>query len=564
MLFALDALCISAGEFVPHGPDRPGEVSRTEKDEQAAKHVFRLPEMETSAARSSVKLAGLWEVCRHDEQLPTEVAAPIRDFPTHPFWTAIEVPGDKNTREDLVFAHRLWYRTRVAVPASHAGRSFHIVFPANSLHVELLVLARRNLVLGRLCGDGLTVESQGPGVGERIGGVGTVENAEVPAGKEQMLDFAAKWENPRLWWPDEPNLYRLRTTMKLAGKPVDVKETLFGFREWTIDGIHLRLNGVKWQGFSEQGPGGDTLPDLIAIMKDPKRNYGFLRTFSAHDGQIDVLGKAPEEFLTTMDRAGVLIRRTGYLDGEAIGYMPSVLKPLAPNWYDHLTAWIKGERNHPSIMLWSVENELNFINARNMDQLNVWEPILTHAREVVRKADPTRPMMIDGGSATCANTRAIHGDHYSTKPFWNYPQLAYEANARSPCGNWTWDQKRPKFIGEELFAAGINPAYAYFGGEAVFQGKAASRAAVGKAMQVISQGYRWFGITGCDFCQSSSDANGSQYNGWAPAVLVRQWDWTFVAGQKGARGGLRAPAGQAPQPGRTRRKRTCLSTTRRV
>ncbi len=560
MLFALDALCISAGEFVPHGPDRPGEVSRTEKDEQAAKHVFRLPEMETSAARSSVKLAGLWEVCRHDEQLPTEVAAPIRDFPTHPFWTAIEVPGDKNTREDLVFAHRLWYRTRVAVPASHAGRSFHIVFPANSLHVELLVLARRDLVLGRLCGDGLTVESQGPGVGERIGGVGTVENAEVPAGKEQMLDFAAKWENPRLWWPDEPNLYRLRTTMKLAGKPVDVKETLFGFREWTIDGIHLRLNGVKWQGFSEQGPGGDTLPDLIAIMKDPKRNYGFLRTFSAHDGQIDVLGKAPEEFLTTMDRAGVLIRRTGYLDGEAIGYMPSVLKPLAPNWYDHLTAWIKGERNHPSIMLGSVENELNFINARNMDQLNVWEPILTHAREVVRKADPTRPMMIDGGGATRANTRAIHGDHYSTKPFWNYPQLAYEANARSPCGNWTWDQKRPKFIGEELFAAGINPAYAYFGGEAVFQGKAASRAAVGKAMQVISQGYRWFGITGCDFCQSSSDADGSQYNGWAPrAVLVRQWDWTFVAGQKGARGGLRAPAGQAPRPGRTGRKRhVCL------
>jgi beta-galactosidase len=649
MLFALDALCISAGEFVPHGPNRPGEVFRTEKDEQAAKHVFRLPEIEASAARSSVKLAGLWEVCRHDEQLPTEVAAPIRDFPAHPFWTAIEVPGDKNTREDLVFAHRLWYRTRVDVPASHAGRSFHIVFPANSLNTTVYAngvycgfdknplarvqidvtkgikpgqvneiwvgikdiwyayeadpqnprklrrtfntpldflgmgmgfqtlvypvwnqrksgiistpelvsagstyaadvfakpsVARKELgmevTLANPTGQPVAGELICEAVNDKTGQVemtAPVQAFSIPAGKEQLLDFAAKWENPGLWWPDEPNLYRLRTTVKLAGKPVDVKETLFGFREWTIDGIHLRLNGVKWQGFSEQGPGGDTLPDLIAIMKDPKRNYGFLRTFLSHDGQIDFLGKAPEEFLTIMDRAGVLIRRSGYLDGEAIGYMPSVLKPLAPNWYDHLTAWMKGERNHPSVMLWSVENELNFINARNMNQLDIWEPILTQAREVVRKADPTRPMMIDGGGATRANTLAIHGDHYSTKPFWNYPQLAYEANPRSPCGNWTWDQKRPKFIGEELFAAGINPAYAYFGGEAVFQGKAASRAAVGKAMQVISQGYRWFGITGCDFCQSFSDADGSQYNGWAPrAVLARQWDWTFAAGQKAAR-----------------------------
>ena len=248
--------------------------------------------------------------------------------------------------------------------------------------------------------------------------------------------------------------------------------------------------------------GCDTAEDLIAVMKRSKRNYGFVRMWPGHGGEVNFMGKEPEEFLTAMDRAGVIIRRCGYLDGEAIGYLPGILKPLAPNWYDHLAAWIKGERNHPSVMLWSVENEISFITARNMGQLDVWEPITTKAWEVVQAADPTRPMMVDGGGATRANTLPIHGDHYSTKAFWNYPQLAYEANAKSPCGTWTWDEKRPKFIGEELFAAGINPAYAYFGGEGVFQGKVASRPAVGKAMQVISQGYRWYGITGCDFCQS--------------------------------------------------------------
>ena len=62
-----------------------------------------------------------------------------RIFPAAPRWTAIEVPGDKNQRDDLVFAHRLWYRTRVNVPTSLAGRSLFLVFPANNLNTTIYV-----------------------------------------------------------------------------------------------------------------------------------------------------------------------------------------------------------------------------------------------------------------------------------------------------------------------------------------------------------------------------------------------------------------------------------------
>jgi len=267
-----------------------------------------------------------------------------------------------------------------------------------------------------------------------------------------------------------------------------VTETLFGFREWTTEGIHLKLNGVKWQGFSEHGIPGSTPEEWVANLKSPKFNYGFGRMWPQHGGKVNWLGKEPQEVLEFMDRHGALIRRTGYLDGEAAGYMPAVLTELGVNWLDHLAAWIKGERNHPSIMIWSVENELSFINARNLGQLDRWEPILAKAWETIRKVDPTRYMMVDGGGANRNNALPICGDHYTTKKFWNYPKLAYEANANQR--PWTWDQKRPKFIGEELFAAGINPAYAYFGGQDVFLGKIKSRPAVGKAMQVVSQGYR--------------------------------------------------------------------------
>ena len=115
--------------------------------------------------------------------------------------------------------------------------------------------------------------------------------------------------------------------------------------------------------------------------------------------------------------------------------------------------------------------------------------------------------MIDGGGATRAQTLPVHGDHYTHQAVLELPATGLRSQRR-PAAHWTWDEQRPRFIGEELFAAGINPAYAYFGGEEVFQGKAGNRPAVGKAMQMISQGYRWFGIAACDFCQQPSDADG--------------------------------------------------------
>src|SRR5262249_24376182 len=58
----------------------------------------------------------------------------------HPYWKGIPVPGDKNQlRTDLRFAHRLWYRTRVKVPESQAGRSFYLVFPQNNLNTTVRV-----------------------------------------------------------------------------------------------------------------------------------------------------------------------------------------------------------------------------------------------------------------------------------------------------------------------------------------------------------------------------------------------------------------------------------------
>ncbi len=140
ILFALDALCLCRGVFTPHGRFQPDDDGRDDRDRQATDVVFDLPEPVTEAARVALPLAGLWEVCRYDEQYPGETATPIQGVPDHPNWHAIDVPGDKNTvRPDLKFAHRLWYRTRFRVPDSAAGRSFHVVFPENNLNTTVVV-----------------------------------------------------------------------------------------------------------------------------------------------------------------------------------------------------------------------------------------------------------------------------------------------------------------------------------------------------------------------------------------------------------------------------------------
>ena len=203
------------------------------------------------------------------------------------------------------------------------------------------------------------------------------------------------------------------------------------------------------------------------------------------------LGMEPAEALEFCDRNGVVVRRNTTLDGETIGYHfsegdaetrkqqgGSELKlALMRNWRDQCVAQVKGERNHPSIQIWTIENEFAFINlinllgnSPNMDQ---YEAEITATHDAVRAADPTRPVMVDGGGALKDNTLGVAGDHYVATLDARYPDLrlrtVVEGGGR---GRWKWDQKRPRFIGEDYYATGINPAdYATWGGEMAFQGK---------------------------------------------------------------------------------------------
>ena len=168
------------------------------------------------------------------------------------------------------------------------------------------------------------------------------------------------------------------------------------------------------------------------------------------------------------------------------------------NWRDQMVQQVKGERNHPSVMLWSLENEWLFINCINLygGLMDQFEAEVKKCSDAVQAVDPTRLTMTDGGGANKDQSMPVHGNHYVFDVNGKYPDLAYEANPTGGGrGRWTWDRKRPRFIGEDYFATGINPFdYAYFGGEETFRRQSAGASAQwALVFKMLTEGYRWAG-----------------------------------------------------------------------
>ena len=203
-----------------------------------------------------------------------------------------------------------------------------------------------------------------------------------------------------------------------------------------------------------------------------------------------------------------------------------------------MVAQVKGERNHPSVMIWSIENEWLYINCINlygglMDQFEA--EVHEGLRRGAWRPIPTRPTMTDGGGANkdnaCPCTATTTSSTRPTRSIPTWPTRPTRRAAGAAAG--TWDQKRPRFIGEDFFVTGINPDYAYFGGEEAFQRQGPAPPRRGLMVRMLTEGYRWADYGAWHFWMGQNDADGASTTPTPRvAVFCRQWDWTFGSGQK--------------------------------
>jgi beta-galactosidase len=355
----------------------------------------------------------------------------------------------------------------------------------------------------------------------------------VPAGADAVLKLTEPWENPRLWWPDDPYQYNVVTTLSVDGKPIDQRTTKFGFREWDWQGAGFKLNGVPWHGREDTTTSG--------------QGDAFLATYQAHGQTMHRMwgeSESDESDLDFMDAHGVCVRRTGIFDGEgANGLYDLKNAALWENYRAQLGAWIKGQRNHPSIFIWSIENEVTFINGHVFGNDEVTTREHHKSADVVRSVDPTRPFMVDGGNALLDESFPVYGGHYlepkNSRPFQdriyfsNLINDVYDRSALAHNQVWPITQSKPILLGENFYAAGIAPRdYTALYGEAASGGKQEAGPAMSLAADIFAQGYRWTDVS-FDLWWSTKNVPGATYNAWKPiAALVRQWDTTFGSGQK--------------------------------
>jgi beta-galactosidase len=233
--------------------------------------------------------------------------------------------------------------------------------------------------------------------------------------------------HPKLWSIEKPNRYVVVTSILLDGKTVDTCETPFGIRtiEFTatngflLNGRRVPINGVcDHHDLGALGAAINTsaLERQIKILKAMGCNA--IRT--SHNPP------APE-LLDACDRLGMLVMDESF-DCWEHGKTRNDYHLLFDEWHDKdWRAELRRDRNHPSIILWSIGNEVG-------EQVNVskfWIPAELTA--IAHEEDPTRPTT----SANSETRAGYNGFETNEDVFgYNYKPTEYgrfrEANPNEP------------------------------------------------------------------------------------------------------------------------------------
>ena len=205
---------------------------------------------------------------------------------------------------------------------------------------------------------------------------------ETLSGKDSdNTNVIMKVENPHLWSCEDPYLYTLVTEVTLDGRVMDTYETVTGIRKAEFDkdkGFLLNGKQVKLKGVNvhqDHAGVGSGIPDGLQEWRLMQlKKFGCNAYRSSHNPMTP-------ELLDACDRLGILVIEENRLTG--INSMHTEL----------LERMIRRDRNHPSIILWSVGNE-----EWGLEWNDFGRRIAESMREYCHRFDPSRLMSVASSS----------------------------------------------------------------------------------------------------------------------------------------------------------------------
>ena len=234
------------------------------------------------------------------------------------------------------------------------------------------------------------------------------------SGKEVGL----KVKNPHLWSVEDPYIYKVRTQVLVGGKVVDEVWTTTGFRDFKFDaetgfwlnGKNFKLNGVcEHHDFGCLG---------AAVNEDAMhRKLSKLKAMGVNSIRSSHNPPAPE-LLNMCDTMGIIVMDESF-DMWRRKKTAGDYARFFEEWHERdLTDLILRDRNHPSILMWSIGNEvLEQWSSADADELTLEQAnlilnaghdastlahgeemspnsLLTrHLADIVKRYDTTRPIL---------------------------------------------------------------------------------------------------------------------------------------------------------------------------
>ncbi|MBZ9646768.1 DUF4982 domain-containing protein [Sphingobium sp. 3R8] len=187
------------------------------------------------------------------------------------------------------------------------------------------------------------------------------QSTSIAPGAKAVLNGSTILTNPRLWGPpptQQPNRYVAVSTVTQGGKAIDRYETRFGVRDIRFDpdrgvivnGEHIPLRGVN--NHHDLGAIGAAFNRRAA-----QRQLEILRDMGANAVRMSHNPPAPE-LLELTDQMGFLVMDEIF-DSWEKKKTPHDFHLIFPDWHEaDLRSMLRRDRNHPSIILWSVGNEV--------------------------------------------------------------------------------------------------------------------------------------------------------------------------------------------------------------
>jgi beta-galactosidase len=226
--------------------------------------------------------------------------------------------------------------------------------------------------------------------GQKTGGaVGdSRQSLTVPAGTNAVNQMDIKVTNPKLWSLEQPNLYVAVTTLTRNSNIVDQVENNFGIRtiEFTatsgflLNGKRVSINGVC--NHHDLGALGAAI-NVSALT----RQITILKAMGCNAIRTSHNMPAPE-LLDLCDRMGMLVMDESFDCWEqgGRGKTRNDYHLIFDAWHERdWRAELRRDRNHPSIILWSIGNEVSEQGERS----KFW--IAAELTAIAHQEDPTRP-----------------------------------------------------------------------------------------------------------------------------------------------------------------------------